>query len=622
MDYKAVGFKAGLEIHQQLTTHKLFCACPSEISEHSDYAFERMLRPTQSEMGDVDRAALDEAQRKRRFTYLASLASTCLIESDEEPPHEANPEAIDVSLTMALLLGAHPVEEVHFMRKIVIDGSNTTGFQRTALVAMNGSLNNVRISSITLEEDAARKVNEEKNRVHYGLDRLGIPLIEITTAADITSPQHAREVAEQLGILLQATKQVKRGLGTIRQDLNISIAKGARVEVKGIQSLSSIAKVAEIEVLRQQGILEVAQTLRDRNKRSDFVGLQNIDVSPVFAHSASRLIQEQLNKKGSIRGVRLPGYQGLLRRKETHIGKDLAVYAGLASGIRGIIHSDEMPGYGFSDKEIEDLKDLLHLNPSDAFVLALGEQAMVEEALQAVLRRAMMYFDGVPEEVRRSLADGTTDYMRPLPGAARMYPETDVPPIRITKSHLDSVRLPERPEQKRSRLAACYHLNDEQIKQLQIHGYEDAFERLATRFPTLHQVISRTFINTFPEVEGEGVSCDTIDEQQLAGVLTGLQDERFSKEAVPSLIRYLARHPTQTLEEALRECGIEAANGEEIQRIILKVVSERKDFIRTQGVRALGPLMGVVMKELRGKADGKLISRLLEEEIHKVLAGK
>jgi glutamyl-tRNA(Gln) amidotransferase subunit E len=620
MDYKAIGFKAGLEIHQQLKTHKLFCECPSEISEKADYSFQRMLRPTQSEMGDVDRAALDEAQRKRRFMYSASWASTCLVETDEEPPHAANPEAIDICLTIALLLGASPVDEIQFMRKIVVDGSNTTGFQRTSLVATNGYLNNVKISTLLLEEDAARKLTEEKNLVQYGLDRLGIPLIEITTAADITSPQHAREVAEQLGVLLQATKKVKRGLGTIRQDLNISIAKGARVEVKGIQSLSSIAKVAEIEVFRQQGILEIAKTLQERIKRSDLEGLQSIDVSPVFSHSTSRLIQEQLKKKGTIQGIRLPGYHGLLGRKETHIGKDFAVYAGLVSGIGGIIHSDEMPGYGFSDQEIHDLKALLHMDVCDAFVLALGDKVMVGIALQAVLGRAAMYFDGVPEEVRRSLADGTTEYMRPLPGAARMYPETDVPPVRITKQRLDTLRLPERSEEKRTRLASSYHLNDEQIKQLLAHGYEDEFEQLASRLPTLQQVISRTFINTFPELEGEGVSFEGFNVQILFDIFTALQNERFSKEAVPLLIRYLALHPMETLEDALRGCGVRAVYEEEIVRIIRTIVSERKDFVRAQGARVLGPLMGVVMKELRGKADGKFISTLLEQEIQKVLS--
>ena len=622
MDYKAIGFKAGLEIHQQLDAHKLFCECPSKISDHVDYCFQRMLRPTQSELGDVDRAALEEAQRKRRFLYSASTASTCLVENDEEPPHSANSEAIDVCLTMALLLGAKPVDEVQFMRKIVIDGSNTTGFQRTALVAMNGCLKNVRISTLTLEEDAARKIAEKKNLVNYGLDRLGIPLIEITTAADITSPEHAREVAEQLGVLLQATKKVKRGLGTIRQDLNISIAKGARIEVKGIQSLSSIARVAEIEVLRQRGILDIAQTLRKRTKKSDLEALQSVDVSSVFTHSASKMIQNQLKNKGVIKGNRLPGYHGLLKQKDTRIGKDLALYARLASGIGGIIHSDEMPGYRFSEQEIEDLHSILHMGPEDAFVLALGDPVVVDAALNAVKKRAAMFFDGVPEEVRRSLPDDTTEYMRPLPGAARMYPETDVPPVRIIKEHLNKITLPEKPEEKRKRLASQYNLNDEQITQLLSHGYEDEFEHLAAQFPTLKNVISRTFLNTFPELENEAIPLDTIDEKILTAVFSALLQERFSKEAVPSLLRYLAQHQTGSLEEAIHECGVQSTDGEEVVRIIRKIVSERKEFVKERGAHALGPLMGVVMMELRGKVDGKLISKTLEEEIQKVLLTK
>lgn len=619
MDYKAVGFKAGLEIHQQLDTHKLFCQCPSQISEQVDYSFERMLRPTQSEMGDVDRAAIEEAQRKRRFLYSASAASTCLVETDEEPPHSANIEAIDICLTMALLLGAEPVDEVQFMRKIVIDGSNTSGFQRTALVAMNGCMDNVRISTITLEEDAARKLTEKKKLVNYGLDRLGIPLIEITTAADITSPEHAREVAEQLGVLLKATKKVKRGIGTIRQDLNISVAKGARIEVKGIQSLSSIVKVAEIEVLRQQGILEIAEILQKRAKKTKLGLIRNVDVSPVFSHSGSRIIQSQLKNKGTMKAVCLPGYHGLLKQKGTHLGIDLALFASIASGIGGIIHSDEMPGYGISEQEIQELKTLLRMKSDDAFVLALGDQAMVDVALKAVLRRAAMFFDGVPEEVRRSLPDCTTEYMRPLPGAARMYPETDVPPVRIIKEHLNNIKPPEPPEKKRLRLATQYNLNNEQIKQLLIYGYEDEFERLATKFPALKNVISRTFLNTFPELESEAVSLETIDERRLVEIFSALEQERFSKEAVPSLVKYLAQHDTETLGDALRGCDLQGVEGEEVVRIIRTIVTERTEYVKIHGTNALGPLMGLVMNKLRGKADGQLISKILSEEIQKVL---
>jgi glutamyl-tRNA(Gln) amidotransferase subunit E len=497
MDYKAIGFKAGLEIHQQLKTHKLFCKCPSGMAEDADYSFERVLRPTQSELGDVDRAALEESSRKRRFLYTASGASTCLVEADEEPPHAANEEAIDICLTMALLLGSRPVDEIQFMRKIVIDGSNTTGFQRTALVAMGGSLKNVRISTLALEEDAARKISEKEKLVHYGLDRLGIPLIEITTEADIASPDQARQIAEQLGMLLQATKKVKHGLGTIRQDLNVSISQGARIEVKGIQSLSSISKVAENEVLRQKDILEIAEMLRKRAKKRDLEGIGCIELSAVFMSTKSKLIQNQLQKKGCVKGIRLPGYEGLLKREGTRLGKDFAIYAGLASGIGGIIHSDEMPGYGFSEQEILNVKKQLKLGFQDAFVLALGNETMVDAALYSVLRRAMMFFDGVPEEVRRSLPDNSTEYMRPLPGAARMYPETDVPPVRVTQERLQKIILPEKPAEKRQRLFNQYNLNEEQINQLLSSGYEDDFERLVSQFPDLKSVILRTYLNTF-----------------------------------------------------------------------------------------------------------------------------
>ena len=620
MDYKAIGFKAGLEIHQQLDTHKLFCPCQSKITENAEYTFERLLRPTQSELGDVDRAALEEAARKRRFLYTASGTSTCLVEADEEPPHAANEEAIDICLTMAMLLGAKPVDEIQFMRKIVIDGSNTTGFQRTALVAMGGSLKNVRISSLALEEDAARKVSEKEKLVNYGLDRLGIPLIEITTEADITSPEHAQQVAEQLGVLLQATKKVKRGLGTIRQDLNISIESGARIEVKGIQSLSSISKVAENEALRQKGVLEIAETLRGRAKKSDLKGIHSIDLSAVFMNSKSKLIQNQLKNKGLVQGIRLAGYHGLLKREYTRLGKDFANYAGLASGIGDIIHSDEMPGYGFSEQEIQEVRKRLQLGSQDAFVLALGNETMVDAALNAVLRRATMFFDGVPEEVRRSLPDNTTEYMRPLPGAARMYPETDVPPVRITNERLRQIQLPEKPEEKRKRLPMQYNLNEEQINQLLSSGYEDDFERLVKQFPDLEGVIMRTYLNTFSELENEGIQIEIVDEKMLIEVFSALLKGWYAKEAIPAILKYLVMHPNSSVEDAIQGCGFQPTGEEEIVLVVRRIVAERKDFVKERGISALGPLMGLVMKELRGKADGKLISTTLHEEIVKVIS--
>lgn len=487
MDYKKIGFKAGLEIHQQLDTHKLFCKCQSVITEDADYSFERFLRPTQSELGDVDKAALAEAKKKKRFLYSASNKSTCLVETDEEPPHSANNEAIEICLTVAALLNAKPVDEIHFMRKIVIDGSNTAGFQRTALVAIGGKIDDVGIQTITLEEDAARKLDEKVRFVNYGLDRLGIPLIEIATEPDLKSPNHARERAECIGLLLHAAGKVKRGLGTIRQDINISVSKGARVEIKGVQSLSSISKVAENEVKRQLGLIKLEKIVQN--------------------------------------------------------------------------------------------------------------------------------------EVRRALPDDTTEYMRPLPGAARMYPETDVRPIRITNDYIKKIgeNLPEKPEIKHKRFMREYAINSEQTKQILSSGYENDFERLVKQFPKQKNTIVRTFLNTFSELEKEGFDTGAVNEEMLVNVFSGLSKGKYSKEAIPDILKYLIENPGDSVKKAVEYYGLEATDTEKIEEIARKVVSERIDFVKQHGIRALSPLMGVIMKELHGKADGKTINELLKKEIKKVI---
>ncbi|HEC81120.1 MAG TPA: Glu-tRNA(Gln) amidotransferase subunit GatE, partial [Thermoplasmatales archaeon] len=545
MDYESIGFKAGLEIHQQLNTKKLFCNCPSKISDDKDYSFHRYLRPTQSELGEIDKAALAESKKHRHFLYTASKNSTCLVEADEEPPHALNKEALDVVLTVALMVNAKPVDEIHVMRKIVIDGSNTSGFQRTALIALNGKIKDMGIETIALEEDAARKLEEKDRLVNYGLDRLGIPLIEIATTADIKTPKHARETAEQIGLLLQATGKCKRGLGTIRQDLNISIAEGNRVEIKGIQSLSAVEKVAEKEVLRQLDLVEIKKTLKKRKiKEKDIEDAPIIDVTNEMKNCNSRIIKNTLSNQGKVFALKLPGFTELLKRKNSRLGKEFAVYAKVASGIGGIIHSDELPGYGIDEKDVNMIKEILRCNRNDGFAIFLGKENIVKEAIRAVKDRAILALHGVAKEVRRALPDYNTEYMRPLPGAARMYPETDVPPVEITTERLEKIRknLPELPEEKEKRLINTYGLNKDQTKQLIHSGYEKEFEQLAKTFPRHINTILRTFLNTIPELENEGVPTDEINNILLEKVFSSLNKGLFAKEAVPEIIKYLAQN--------------------------------------------------------------------------------
>ena len=623
MDYKKLGFKAGLEIHQQLDTHKLFCGCPSVITEDIDYFFERVLRPTQSELGDIDKAALLEAKRKRRFLYTASERSTCLVEADEEPPHLANREAVDIVLTIALMIDARIVDEIHFMRKIVIDGSNTSGFQRTALVAVNGRIKDVCIPTIALEEDAARKIKEEKNLVNYGLDRLGIPLVEVATDASIKNPRHAREVAEYIGSIFQSTGRVKRGLGTIRQDLNVSIKNGARVEIKGVQSLSAISRVLEKEVLRQLDLIKIKEILQERKiTREEILNSKVLEITDVLRGADSRIVKKSLEKGDSIAlAVLLPGFRGLLKLGNSRFGKELATHAKIASGIGGLIHTDELPGYGISEEIVEEISKRLKLKKDDAFAICIGKKDVLKKAVEVIKDRAAKALDGVLEEVRRALPDDTTEYMRPLPGAARMYPETDVPPIRVKKDYLDRLRknLPELPEKKLERLKRRYTLNEEQIKQILLAGYEKDFEFIVKKFPKFESIVARTILNTIPELEKEGVDAEKINLEMLLNLFSALKEGKFAKEGIPELLKYLSSNPRSSIDRAIKDCGLARIDLREVEKLIEDIVSSRKDFITQRGVEnSFNPIMGLVMQRLRGKVDGKLISDILKKKLEEL----
>ncbi|MFC6727986.1 Glu-tRNA(Gln) amidotransferase subunit GatE, partial [Natronoarchaeum mannanilyticum] len=355
-DYEELGLVAGLEIHQQLDTEaKLFCGCPTDLREPEDAerSFTRYLHPTKSELGEIDDAALEESQVDREFEYLA-YDTTCLVEEDDEPPHRLDDEALEVSLEIAQLLDMTPVDQAHVMRKIVVDGSNTTGFQRTTKLAADGEISTeegpVGIEDLMLEEESAQRVEETDEGVRFSLDRLGIPLVEIGTKPDIRTPQQARDAAERIGMLLRSTGQVKRGLGTIRQDVNISIADGARVELKGVQSLDDIDDIVRNEAQRQVELLEIKEELEARDAEVGDVQ----DVSDVFADTDSGVIRGALDSGGKVTAVPLYGFDGLVGAEiqpDRRLGTELSDHA-KRHGAGGIFHTDELPAYGVTDEEV------------------------------------------------------------------------------------------------------------------------------------------------------------------------------------------------------------------------------------------------------------------------------
>jgi glutamyl-tRNA(Gln) amidotransferase subunit E len=607
--------KVGLEVHQQLATGKLFCGCPPELSDEVRGTLVRRLRPAGGKEHEVDRAAEFQASRALQYRYEIA-PSSCLVELDEEPPHALDPEALDVALTVALLVGARTVDEVEVMRKIVVDGSNTSGFQRTALVAVGGSLEvggrRHSILSICLEEDSARKVREGTGEVVYRLDRLGIPLIEMATGPDITSGAEARAVAEEIGALLRATRRVRRGIGTIREDLNVSAEGGHRIEVKGVQELRRIREYVEREEARQKALLSVTAELKRRSARVDATPL---DLTKELQDAAPGVVASQLRMGGVALGLALRGFAGLLgpiAGSDERLGRELADQA-RADGLGGAIHSDELPGHGLASEHAERVRRALSLQPDDGFVFVVDRgRDRAERAIRHIAQRAEAARIGIPGETRDPLPDGRTRYSRPLPGRDRMYPETDIPPIPIEEARLARLRaaLPELPALTVARLQRERGLAAESAHQLVYGGSAEAFEELAARgrAPAL---VARLLTHDLPGLPSEPARPPFEPPVELLdALLRSVEAGRFAKEGLPAVLRALA-DGAPDVDAGIRKAGLDAMSPEELARLAGEVVAKNVDLLRKEGDRAFSPLMGDLMRDVRGRRDGREVAEAL-----------
>jgi len=610
-DYDALGLVAGLEIHQQLDTEtKLFCGCPTERRdpEAAVRTIHRYLHPTRSELGELDEAAVEESRLDRVFEYLA-FDTTCLVEEDDEPPARIDREALDVAMEIAGLLDATVVDEAQVMRKIVVDGSNTSGFQRTSLIATDGAIETddgpVGVTDLMLEEESAARIEESDGGVTFGLDRLGIPLVEIGTAPDVSSPEQAREAAERIGMLLRSTGSVKRGLGTIRQDVNVSIAEGARVELKGVQSLDDIDDIVRGEVARQVALLEIAEVLRERNAA---VG-DPVDVTETFADTDSGVIASA----STVRALALSGFDGLVGREiqpDRRLGTEFSDHAKRA-GAGGIFHTDELPAYGVTQAEVDALCSAVGAGETDAVVLVAAAESVAEQAIDAVADRARTAIRGVPEETRGANEDGTSGYLRPLPGAARMYPETDVPPVELDPTEVEP---PELLTETVDRYVEEYDLDPGLAEQVAYGRRMPTFERAVERGvdPTL---AAGTAESTLTELRRDDVPVENLTDAHLLESLALVEEGDLAKEGVGEVLAALARQPGLSAEAAVEEAGLAGVGESEVREAVREVVERNADQVEREGMGAFSALMGEAMGALRGRADGELVSDVLREEI-------
>jgi len=628
VNYQEIGLKVGLEVHQQLDTRtKMFCSCPTRLSiGEPTKTVLRRLRPTQSELGQVDPAALFEFQRGRMILYELDDETSCLVEIDEEPPHELNQEAVTVAITVASLLKSTPVDEIQVMRKIVIDGSNTAGFQRTCIVALGGSMGvdqiTIPITQISLEEDAARKTGEEGLVTRFRLDRLGIPLIEVTTAPVINTPHQAQQVALGIGRILRATKKVKRGLGTIRQDLNISIQNGALTEIKGVQKLELISKVVENEVNRQFALIRISKELNSRGLTESQLTQEFHDVTVLFKDTQCRVIKEALTKGGVTLAIRLPKFSGLLKTElepGVRLGTELAYRARFWGGVGGIFHSDELPAYGISEAELLELRKRLSCREEDAVVIVADDRGKCEDALRAVVERVQEALRGVPEETRAANEDGTTSYMRPRPGAARMYPETDIPPVVVESDWIEAVRknLPLMPDILTKQLMSQHGLNKKLADQLVNSEYFELFSKIMAETTLAASFVATILTESIKSLEREGLPVGNLSDDHFIETFRLASQRVTAKESVQDVLAWLSKNPQSNPHDVVRQLGLAMLSKNELQQLIQGKIKQNLSWVAELGERAEGRLMGIVMGEVRGRADPELVAEILREKLAK-----
>jgi glutamyl-tRNA(Gln) amidotransferase subunit E len=626
VDYEGIGLKVGLEVHQQLSSEKkLFCGCKTELfKEEPEITFLRRLRPTQSELGQIDPAAFFEFQKGVKILYEANKETACLVEMDEEPPHDLNPDALEAALIISLMLGAKPVDEIHIMRKTVIDGSNTTGFQRTCVVAFSGKIETrekiVPIQHVGLEEDAARKMDENDNVLTYRIDRLGIPLVEVATAPVIHTPQEAGEVALAVGRVLRATGRVKRGLGTIRQDLNVSIRGGGLVEIKGVQELELVSVVVENEVQRQLKLLEIRAELSKRSVKELDIQDEFSDVTHIFAETKCKVIRACVEKGRPVLAVRLPSFGGLLKREvmpDVRLGTEMADRAKFWGRVGGIFHTDELPAYGITVKEVDELKYTVKARPQDAVVFVADTLENASDALKAVVERAKEASKKVPPETRAAKPDGTTHYMRPRPGAARMYPETDVPPVQTSPSYMQNLQkiLPELPEKKMQRLMQFYGLNEKLVRQVLDSEFSQLFEEAVRESGILPTLVAVVLTETLKALKRDGVEVERVSDGDFLELFRLVGRGEIAKEAIADIISWIAKNERAKVSDAINALGLGMLPQTELEKIVDTLIKENKRLLTERGEKAFGTLMGIVMKKVRGRAKADSVTKLVKQKL-------
>ncbi len=638
LDYHALGFRSGLEIHYQLMTEKkLFCRCPAGLySREYDAEVLRHMRPTLSELGEYDGTALMEFKTKKEVVYRLKNESVCTYEMDDTPPFELNQSALDIALEIALLLKCNIVGELHIIRKQYLDGSIPTGFQRTAIVGIEGMVpyegREVGIIQLALEEDACREVSDRGHRITFKTDRLGMPLVEVVTHPHMLAPREVAEVGERLGRLLRVTGKVRRGIGSVRQDVNVSIRGGTRVEIKGVPRVPAFERLTHNEALRQKALLEIREELEERGITYDSLESRSANLKEALAPTDNATLREALSGGKELAGVVLRGLRGLLSYQTQEGPRDepIPFLRDFAGRVRVIACLDSHPNLfceevphaeGLTERDWRAVREVLEAGDNDSLFVVWGPSPDVRTAIQEIEIRAREACLGVPNETRQALKDGTTDFERILPGPDRMYPDTDSPYLPISETRIEGIRslLPEAPWVREERYRAL-GLPEDVICPLAISPRARLFERLTGEFGVSPMLVATTLTRTLKTLRRKGLEVGAISEGRLLELFSELKAGSFFKEAIPEVLAALAEKPDLTASGALSALGLKPLGRDELEALVDATVRLHGESPMHNPEKRHHLLMGLIMKKCRGRCAGRDVAKVLAQRLRSLKA--
>jgi len=628
LEIDKIGLKVGLEIHQQLDTKKkLFCNCKSVENTEYTGKFTRKLRASKSELGKIDPAALFESSKSKTMVYYENQNSNCLVEKDEEPPHNLDIKAKEIVLLVSSALNSKIFSEIHVMRKTVIDGSNTSGFQRTMLVAQGGNIEvkgiKVGVQSICLEEDAAKLIKDENDYRFFSLDRLGVPLIEIALEPVSCNPKMVKEIALSLGRLLRVTKKVARGIGTIRQDVNVSIDSGGIVEIKGVQQLEQLEKIIEYEAKRQHGLKLISEKInsisrKDIDQKDDVFLITNL-----LQNCNSKIIKKSLENGDVIKAIKVEKFAGLFGFEPysgIRLGKEIGQLVRFF-GIGGVFHSDELPNYGIENNDIQNIQKYLELEEDDAFLIIAGKNPALEHSINSIINRIKDAKNGPLAETRAATSNDETIFLRPRPGPSRMYPETDIPTIKVSKDELEVAKsnIPKSWDESILEIKNKYKINQQLSEQIFDSEYFDLFEKNCNNNKNSPNFIASVLCSTIVNLQRNGLDSSLLKHEEISNTFDLLNSDKISKESVEIIFEQIMSGKAVSASEAVKNASIRNMSEDELNKILDMIILNNSDKIQQDGIRSLTSLMGIAMKQVRGQTSGNLVNTLLLRKINKLL---